>query len=443
MPKRLTVFYSWQSDTAPSLNRNFIEKALLEALKRLASDATLESALRDTKVELDKDTKGVAGSPPIAETILRKIEECAVFVADLTFVGHSMSGLTNSSGKPRLIPNPNVLIEYGFALRCHSHAAIVGVMNTAFGEPNAETLPFDLRHLRWPITYQLSEGSASDKSDQLERLTSTLVEALRLVLARHPKTEPTTSAFVPQKATKNAALFHEDINDLIPEGPWGQKPNSYSIPEGGKAYLRLYPTEFVPPMETELEAEDAARQSVLRPLGRVSGSSTVRNVFGSIVYEARRDGKLYHFTQLFLSREIWGVDACILNPDCLREQLMKGWGLTGPAEYIASGYIESHFVEALDNFLSVAKSRLNLRYPLRVEAGLVGIKGYSITVNSNNLAGSALRDVVQWANEIASEKPAWELVEPFFERIWACCGIKRPAARQAELVKRWSSSRSQ
>ena len=136
MAKRLTVFYSWQSDTPSSTNRSFVEKALNGALMRLHSDAELESALRDTEIELDKDTKGVAGSPPIVETILRKIEECAVFVADLTFVARSLAGLANTAGAPRLVPNPNVLIEYGFALRCHSHAAVVGVMNTVFGIPN-------------------------------------------------------------------------------------------------------------------------------------------------------------------------------------------------------------------------------------------------------------------------------------------------------------------
>lgn len=94
MPKRLTVFYSWQSDSPSSLNRSFIEQALKEALKRLHSDAALENALRDKTVELDKDTQGIAGSPPIAETILKKIEDCAVFVADLSFVGESKNGFT-------------------------------------------------------------------------------------------------------------------------------------------------------------------------------------------------------------------------------------------------------------------------------------------------------------------------------------------------------------
>jgi hypothetical protein len=86
MPKRLTVFYSWQSDTPSNLNRSFIEKSIHEALERLKSGAELEIALRDATLELDKDTKGIGGSPPIADTIFRKIEECAVFVADLTRV---------------------------------------------------------------------------------------------------------------------------------------------------------------------------------------------------------------------------------------------------------------------------------------------------------------------------------------------------------------------
>ena len=81
----------WQSDTPPNLNRSFIEKAIQEALNRLKSDAKLEAALRDATIELDKDTKGVAGSPPIADTILKKIKGCAVFIADLTFVGESLA----------------------------------------------------------------------------------------------------------------------------------------------------------------------------------------------------------------------------------------------------------------------------------------------------------------------------------------------------------------
>src|SRR5262245_5962387 len=106
MANKMTVFYSWQSDSPSKFNRSFIERALKEALKRLRSDAALELALRNTTIELDKDTQGVPGSPPIVETILKKIEECAVFVADVTYVGTSKEGFTNTSGSARRFPNP-------------------------------------------------------------------------------------------------------------------------------------------------------------------------------------------------------------------------------------------------------------------------------------------------------------------------------------------------
>jgi hypothetical protein len=136
------IFYSWQSDASNTTNRNFIEDALFKAVKELGrSDDELYEPPRD--VELDKDTKDVPGQPPIADTIFRKIEDCAVFVADMTFVSKTEAG--------RLSPNPNVLIEYGWALAKCGHRRIVTVMNTAHGEPNETKLPFDLRHYRWPI----------------------------------------------------------------------------------------------------------------------------------------------------------------------------------------------------------------------------------------------------------------------------------------------------
>src|SRR5207247_1228613 len=125
---------------------------------RLKSDATVEPAVRETIIKLEKDTQGVPGSPPIADTILRKIEACTAFVADLTLVGESLSGIAKDGNRKRFFPNPNVTIEYGYALRCHGHDNMIAVLNTAFGESHTDNLPFDLRHLRWPIKYHLAIG---------------------------------------------------------------------------------------------------------------------------------------------------------------------------------------------------------------------------------------------------------------------------------------------
>jgi hypothetical protein len=53
----------------------------------------------------------------------------------------------------KLVPNPNVMGEYGFALRSKTVQRILLAMNTAFGPPDG--LPFDLRHMHHPAQYAL------------------------------------------------------------------------------------------------------------------------------------------------------------------------------------------------------------------------------------------------------------------------------------------------
>jgi len=121
-----TVFYSWQADTSTLVGRNLIERALEKALGELNKGDEVEEAQRE-ELAVDRDTMGVAGSPPIVQTIFDKIDRAAVFVPDLTFVGKRLDD--------RPTPNPNVLIEYGWALKSLTHSRIVPVMNVAFGAP--------------------------------------------------------------------------------------------------------------------------------------------------------------------------------------------------------------------------------------------------------------------------------------------------------------------
>ena len=48
------MFYSWQTDTPTREGRNFIEKALKNAIKKLASDTEVEEAVRE-ELEMDKE----------------------------------------------------------------------------------------------------------------------------------------------------------------------------------------------------------------------------------------------------------------------------------------------------------------------------------------------------------------------------------------------------
>jgi hypothetical protein len=134
----------------------------------------VEEAVRDLSV--DRDTKNIPGSPPIVDTIFRKIDNATVFVPDLTFVGDRLDG--------RRTPNPNVLIEYGWALKSLGHTRIVPVMNTAFGRPTPEAVPFNLRHLRNPILYNCPPDADRDcRTQAREELARELDSAIRIILA--------------------------------------------------------------------------------------------------------------------------------------------------------------------------------------------------------------------------------------------------------------------
>lgn len=159
------IFYSWQSDIRPvAACRSLIEDALEQAIRTVANDGSI-----GLQPVLDRDTADVPGCPDIGITIFEKIEEAAAFVADVTIVNAGM-------GRP--MPNPNVLLELGYALHALGDRRIVLVQNIAFGKP--EQLPFDLRQKR-VITYH-SEPDASERASARKALSTQLERALRAVL---------------------------------------------------------------------------------------------------------------------------------------------------------------------------------------------------------------------------------------------------------------------
>ena len=171
MPQR--IFFSWQSDTRNRVGRSIIETCLDRAIRTLQADADIEPANRDMSV--DRDTLDVPGSPPIMETIFGKIDRAGVFLSDLTFVAERVSG-----GRT---PNPNVCIEHGYALKALGWRRMVAVMNTAMGHPDQHELPFDVRHVRRPIFFSITEDADADVRHQTkDALTKQLVVALKAIL---------------------------------------------------------------------------------------------------------------------------------------------------------------------------------------------------------------------------------------------------------------------
>jgi hypothetical protein len=158
------VFYSWQSDLPNSTNRSFIETALQKATKSIYNDDSIE-----VDPVIDRDTANVPGSPDIATTIFEKIDNAVIFVCDISII--------NPNSQSRLTPNPNVLIELGYAINALGSERIIMVMNTAFGKP--EELPFDLRMKR-VVTYNANPED-NDRSQERQKLQSILKEAMNTI----------------------------------------------------------------------------------------------------------------------------------------------------------------------------------------------------------------------------------------------------------------------
>jgi len=188
----ITVFYSWQSDLSGSTNRNFIETAL-----RAAADALRVDESIDVEPVIDRDTAGVPGSPDISSTIFEKIDHADIFVCDVSIVNRdvmeaidAIRALDDKTMLPgiandivvRPTPNPNVLIELGYALKVLGLKRIVLVLNDAYGAP--ELLPFDLR-LKRVARYTTSPGpaAAGERTADRRRLEALLTEALRVIIA--------------------------------------------------------------------------------------------------------------------------------------------------------------------------------------------------------------------------------------------------------------------
>lgn len=125
----MTLFYSWENNIPNQ--KNMLEKNIRNALKRLKKDDVLD-------MDFDRDTKNKSGAVNIADTILKKISNCSIFIADVSFVKNNWFA--------KNIVNQNVLFELGYAVKKLGYEKIILIFNIERGK--IEDLPFDIRQLR-------------------------------------------------------------------------------------------------------------------------------------------------------------------------------------------------------------------------------------------------------------------------------------------------------
>jgi hypothetical protein len=169
-------------DTEDKYCKGFIQKAIEIAIQKLEDE--------NIEVTLDFGFRKTPGTPLLIDEMLKKSTESDMVIVDLTFTSakewldaelldeddtHSWFGVPK--GKRKLSPNPNVLLETGYAWAKKGTYRTLAVMNDAFGTP--EELPVDLKGFRWGITYNLDETNYDIRKAVRKELANDLYNAIK------------------------------------------------------------------------------------------------------------------------------------------------------------------------------------------------------------------------------------------------------------------------
>ena len=412
-----TIFFSWQADTPNGIGRTFLRSALEETCGIVASDSILNEAERD--LSIDSDTQGIAGHPPIAATILNKIDQAAVLVADMTFTGKRLD--------ERPTPNPNVLIEYGWALKALGSERVIYVMNDAYGKPGRDSLPFDLAHLRFPMTYTLADGAnPQQKAQEKQKLIKKLEIAIRASLSTirtSTKPEPIFPAVVAKDGT---ARFRNAGEELGTEEDFRDHTiiRRILLDSGPAMWLRLIPNiQLKNKWITSKLKQIAMDSNYLHPLYAPSGGYSYLQASDGIgmyrVPPEQTDSEISTGSVAFVFRtgEIWAIDT---------------YRLEFSHNNIPVTDIERCFVKGLENY-RLFLQKLDIKGPYRWEAGLIGVNGYSLSYPPppgkawfRESGPLCMNDEIKSSGLVDFEEPATSTLLPLFENIFAECGIERP-----------------
>lgn len=228
----MKLFWSWQSDTDTKTGQYFVRDALKEIAELLGKDMDLAEADRP---QVDHDTLGIPGTPPIVETIFQKIEDSVAFVADVTPVGQSPDG--------KLLPNPNVMIELGYARKACGYERIVLIANSEY-LPNVEALPFDLRGSRGPTLYRLAPNASPAQRKETKRALVNALKPKVAAIVQHEMLRRSQKVVVPASSDDRKVWFQPAQPVTYVDSFNKRERPSVVFPDKAFSYMRVRPSSW-------------------------------------------------------------------------------------------------------------------------------------------------------------------------------------------------------
>lgn len=161
---KLNIFYSWQSDLPNNKNRGLINDSINDAMKNV-----FKNNKNISEYNIESDSRNEVGTPDLMTSIFSKIDICDIFICDISIVNTCNLPITEK--QIRKMPNPNVMVELGYASKSIGWSNIICIFNKEFAR--IEDLPFDIR-FRKPLAYNTS----FDKLEQKKQLTRLLEQTI-------------------------------------------------------------------------------------------------------------------------------------------------------------------------------------------------------------------------------------------------------------------------
>ena len=310
------------------------------------------------RVDLDHDTKGTPGMADISQTILEKITGCAVMVTDVTPITRTAAG--------KALPNPNVMVELGFAMNAIGFDRIIAVLNTANGD-RVETLPFDIRHRRI-LTYALAEDATkADRRAQRDALISKLADAITVNITQVRDERSASEEIVGAASDPGSDGLWKADWPIQHVGPFGATQKVSPVPVS-RAWLRVIPAGFpngTPPISAFERLPEQAR--LWAPRGGGNGGDYGSCAFGFVSY--------------WISGEDDGGAKQALNLAAYLEETGEVWMSDGVAfdhrkdrSWISYAHLLTNWARGLENAMACLDA-LGASGRRRVILGVEGLEG--------------------------------------------------------------------
>lgn len=163
------IFFSWQSDLSNNKTTRFIDECLI----------AVEDIMKDiVSIKPDRATEGLTGSPDITESIFSKIDDAGLFIADLSIVNKFVVESEEEAEENRkFTPNPNVLLETGYAARSLGWDRVICLFNQEYGNPS--DFPFDIDHRRM-TPYQFTQSTRENEKKRIAKIIADTVFQLMI-----------------------------------------------------------------------------------------------------------------------------------------------------------------------------------------------------------------------------------------------------------------------